>query len=161
MSLRHSPAVASRDGARPPAGWTPHDPEIPPQQSFRCHSLARRRRRVLSTASPGSVCRLPVRRRQCVDRAHAPHVGPSIRAYPGATRLPLRPGSTSAPTSIPIALAANHCPTARDFVPWRFSDAGQIRAWSSTPSRRPRNLHKGRRNRPRGRTASLNQKTTC
>ncbi len=27
--------------------------------------------------------------------------------------------------AIPIALAASHCPTARDFVPWRFLVAGQ------------------------------------
>src|SRR4029077_12956845 len=33
------------------------------------------------------------------------------------------------------------CPTSRDFVPWRFSDAGRISAWRVTSCRRPRNLH--------------------
>ena len=32
----------------------------------------------------------------------------------------------------------------RDFVPWRFSDAGKKRASSSAPQRCPRNLHKRR-----------------
>src|SRR4029077_9788117 len=36
------------------------------------------------------------------------------------------------------------CPTSRDFVPWRFSDAGRISAWRVTSCRRPRNLHKRR-----------------
>src|SRR5258708_4776214 len=34
------------------------------------------------------------------------------------------------PAQIPIALAAPAgCPTHRDFVPWRFSDAGRMSAW--------------------------------
>jgi len=32
--------------------------------------------------------------------------------------------------AIPIALAASHCPTARDFVLWRFLVAGRFSAWS-------------------------------
>ena len=39
---------------------------------------------------------------------------------------------------IPIALAASQCPTARDFVPWRFLVAGRFSAWSVSSSRRPK-----------------------
>src|SRR6266436_3505591 len=42
---------------------------------------------------------------------------------------------------IPIASAAPPPPTSRDFVPWRFSDAGHHSAWMISSSRRPRNLH--------------------
>jgi hypothetical protein len=40
--------------------------------------------------------------------------------------------------AIPIALAASHSPTARDFVPWRFLVAGPFSAWSVSCSRRPK-----------------------
>src|SRR6266550_7321017 len=40
--------------------------------------------------------------------------------------------------AIPIALAASHCPTARDFVPWRFLVAGRFSAWSVSSFRRPK-----------------------
>src|SRR4029077_12022484 len=36
------------------------------------------------------------------------------------------------------------CPTSRDFVPWRFSDAGRTSAWWVSSRRRPRNLHNKR-----------------
>jgi hypothetical protein len=42
---------------------------------------------------------------------------------------------------IPIASAAPPPPTSRDFVPWRFSDAGRHSAWMASSCRRPRNLH--------------------
>jgi site-specific recombinase XerD len=45
---------------------------------------------------------------------------------------------------IPIASAAPPPPTSRDFVPWRFSDAGRHSAWMASSCRRPRNLHKSR-----------------
>jgi hypothetical protein len=44
--------------------------------------------------------------------------------------------------AIPITLAASHCPTARDFVPWRFLDAGRFSAWSVSSSRRPKTCTK-------------------
>jgi len=40
--------------------------------------------------------------------------------------------------AIPIALAASQCPTARDFVPWRFLVAGRFSAWSVSSFRRPK-----------------------
>ena len=43
--------------------------------------------------------------------------------------------------AIPIALAASHCPTARDFVPWRFLVAGPFSAWSVSSSPATKNLH--------------------
>ena len=39
---------------------------------------------------------------------------------------------------IPIALAASQCPTSRDFVHWRFSDAGHRSAWIASSCRRPK-----------------------
>src|SRR5882672_7300984 len=45
--------------------------------------------------------------------------------------------------AIPIALAASHCPTARDFVPWRFLVAGRFSAWSVLSSRRPKTCTDG------------------
>ena len=44
--------------------------------------------------------------------------------------------------AIPIALAASQCPTARDFVPWRFLVAGRFSAWSVSSSRRPKTCTK-------------------
>ena len=40
--------------------------------------------------------------------------------------------------AIPITLAASQCPTARDFVPWRFLVAGRFSARSVSSSRRPK-----------------------
>jgi hypothetical protein len=37
-----------------------------------------------------------------------------------------------------VRLAASQCPTARDFVPWRFLVAGRFSAWSVSSSRRPK-----------------------
>jgi hypothetical protein len=34
--------------------------------------------------------------------------------------------------------AARQCPTHRDFVPWRFSDAGRLSAWIGSAFRRPK-----------------------
>ena len=43
---------------------------------------------------------------------------------------------------IPIALAASQCPTSRDFVPWRFLDAGRRSAWIASSCRRPKTCTK-------------------
>jgi hypothetical protein len=49
------------------------------------------------------------------------------------------PKSRSAPSSNPhSALAASQCPTARDFVPWRFLDASQLSARVFRDCRRPK-----------------------
>jgi len=45
---------------------------------------------------------------------------------------------------IPIALAASQCSTSRDFVPWRFLDAGRLRARSLSSLPASKNLHKSR-----------------
>jgi hypothetical protein len=46
--------------------------------------------------------------------------------------------------AIPIALAASHCPTARDFVPWRFLDAGSLSGRSVSLLPASKNLHNKR-----------------
>ena len=52
----------------------------------------------------------------------------SISAYPRARRR----------HQIPIALAASPYPTPRDFVPWRFLDAGSLPLWRARNCRRPK-----------------------
>ena len=42
---------------------------------------------------------------------------------------------------IPIALAASQCPTSRDFVPWRFLDAGPLSVRSVSLLPASKNLH--------------------
>ena len=52
----------------------------------------------------------------------------SISAHPRARRR----------HQIPIALAASPYPTPRDFVPWRFLDAGSLPLWRARNCRRPK-----------------------
>ena len=52
-------------------------------------------------------------------------------------------GLDSAPAHIiPIAPAAPPVPNSRDFVPWRFSDAGRRSAWIASSCRRPKTCTK-------------------
>src|SRR5580693_909999 len=44
--------------------------------------------------------------------------------------------------TIPIALAALRVPYSRDFVHWRFSDAGRRSAWTASSCRRPKTCTK-------------------
>jgi hypothetical protein len=57
---------------------------------------------------------------------------------PFAATAPLQPSRARARGKIPIAPAAPPLPTSRDFVPWRFSDAGRRSAWIASSSRRPK-----------------------
>ena len=82
-------------------------------------------------------------------------IGFACDAIEKPRRLPHRPGRSPSvhpscpsisprsrrPASIPIEPAAPPRPTSRDFVPWRFSDAGLQCAWPVRHGRRPRNLH--------------------
>ena len=61
-----------------------------------------------------------------------------------ASNSALQSPQASPRSQIPIASAAPPPPTSRDFVPWRFSDAGRHSAWMASSSRRPRNLHRSR-----------------
>ena len=45
---------------------------------------------------------------------------------------------------IPIALAASQCPISRDFVPWRFLDAGPLSVRSVSLLPASKNLHNSR-----------------
>jgi hypothetical protein len=89
------------------------------------NALAPRRRQSLSTRSHPSVHGSPV------DAIQTPAKMPTTLCPPPMPQTSRSP-RVSVPTTIearrrhqiPIALAASHCQTARDFVPWRFSDAG-------------------------------------
>ena len=78
---------------------------------------------------------------QMASVAHAQTIGPRCKPSPSHAKWPQTPLSASAPrltraapsppllgrdrrSSIPIAPAAPPATTSRDFVPWRFSDAG-------------------------------------
>ena len=63
----------------------------------------------------------------------------SAKAIPSTAAL--QSPQASPRGQIPIASAAPPPPTSRDFVPWRFSDAGRHSAWMASSCRRPRNLH--------------------
>ena len=90
----------------------------------------------------------PSVRRSPVDALQAPAEMPSALSRPPA-RADMQVASCSRPAHhrarhrhiIPIALAASQRPTARDFVPWRFLDAGSLsmRRLSLLPA--SKNLH--------------------
>ena len=42
----------------------------------------------------------------------------------------------------PHSAAALQCPTSRDFLPWRFSNAGRMSTWTISPCRRPKTCTK-------------------
>jgi hypothetical protein len=66
---------------------------------------------------------------------------PGSRAYAHARRLVLapRPPSRSPPTYDPHSTRCTAgCHTSRDFVPWRFSDAGRRSAWIASSCRHPK-----------------------
>jgi len=105
-------------------------------------TVSQRRRYSLDDAAPTS----------CDRRRHAepdPNAGgarfprpinPSKRSVTVVSGL----SKTDARTpQIPIDRSGETEPLpARDFVPWRFSDAGRQSAWMASTFRRPRNLHK-------------------
>ena len=66
---------------------------------------------------------------------------PILAAYRSHLRRTITAPHRSRQASIPITLAAPLAIISRDFVPWRFLDAGRISAWRVTPYRRPRNPH--------------------
>ena len=66
-------------------------------------------------------------------RTHIPRV-----AKPDHRNPPLQFSQARARGKIPIAPAAPSCPTSRDFVPWRFSDAGRHSPWMTSSCRRPK-----------------------
>ena len=95
-----------------------------------------------------AACRLS---NQCRPSIHQPPVDEfrmpaemSIalsRAHVHARRLVLapRPPSRSPPTYDPHSTRCTAgCHTSRDFVPWRFSDAGRRSAWIASSCRRPK-----------------------
>jgi hypothetical protein len=87
-------------------------------------------------------------KRSPVDALQAPAEMPSALSRPPA-RADMQVASCSPPAHhrarhrhiIPIALAASQRPIARDFVPWRFLDAGSlsVRRVSLLPA--SKNLH--------------------
>src|SRR5487761_2571703 len=129
---------------RPRSGSTPHDAVIAdpaPHRSApfwpalaRQHTRLRPSERLARDRSANPV-------EQRAIRSFAPARMPRIRANairsPAAAQLPQH----SPRRQIPIAPAAPSVPTPRDFLPWRFSDAGRSSTWIVPPLPASENLH--------------------
>jgi len=66
-----------------------------------------------------------------------------VRRKPIAATASIQPQQARTCGKIPIAPAAPPLHTSRDFVPWRFLDAGRNTAWIVSASRRPKTCTKG------------------
>ena len=108
-------------------------PLMPDQTDATSASLALRRHRHRSCrrhqiASVAPARPIGLRRKPSPSHAKWPQTPPCtrFRSHPRRTiTAPHRPR----PASIPIAPAAPPAITSRDFVPWRFSDAGHSAVW--------------------------------
>ena len=108
-----------------------------------------------SLNSPAARCCTSRARRDTHCTLLGSPVGRDARRLVLASRLPSRAAPTCDPHS---ARCSAGCHTSRDFVPWRFLDAGQLslRSVSSLPA--SKNQHKKRlihRSKPRGFSRSL------
>jgi hypothetical protein len=81
-----------------------------------------------------SISDILLRRREPPLRARNGHRPGLFDHLVGAAKYPAAVPNDQ----IPIAPAAISVPTSRDFVTWRFSDAGRISAWMVSASRRPK-----------------------
>ena len=66
-----------------------------------------------------------------------------LRRKPIAATASIQPQQAPIRGKIPIAPAAPPSHTSRDFVPWRFLDAGRKSAWIVSASRRPKTCRIG------------------
>jgi hypothetical protein len=89
-----------------------------------CCAIASKKHKIPSLKTPVAQSRFNLRSAYLAKRVSLP-----LRAITAASELR---------GQIPIAPAALLPPTSRDFVPWRFSDAGYRSARIIPPSRRPK-----------------------
>jgi hypothetical protein len=145
--------VAASQGIAPhllrrSSGSTPHE-AVTTNRQLQCplpFSPAHRRQRPRSRPTARVVRALTaniVMQRSTEASTPACTVALSPKAI--ASNSALQSPQASPRGQIPIASAAPPPPTSRDFVPWRFSDAGRHSPWMISSSRRPRNLHRSRR----------------
>jgi hypothetical protein len=78
-------------------------------------------------------------RQECAPTG-GPHHGDGRGNSRERSTRQLRVGGDQGRVSCPWSGASSHrqCPTHRDFVPWRFSDAGRTSAWIGSTFRRPK-----------------------
>jgi hypothetical protein len=123
------------------SGSTPHDAVVSDRRPPR-HSLflpALRRQRPSShhylgfTSAPATN---PVAPRP--DRSFTPTYPTTLGRKPIAATVTIQPQQARTRGKIPIAPAAPPPHTSRDFVPWRFLDAGRKSAWKGSSCRRPK-----------------------
>jgi hypothetical protein len=147
-SSRPSCAGNSRSTAprrfRQRSGSTPHDADASPRHT-RQHSppvlaLARPRRR--SPRHAGSWRNHNQKTHNLVTQNARCSIVPQptfrLRGKTGLAAASRHHRRTEARGQIPIPPAALLPPTSRDFVPWRFSDAGHWSPWIVPPSRHPK-----------------------
>src|SRR5712671_4878242 len=72
------------------------------------------------------------------DRSFTPTYPTTLGRKPIAATLTIQPQQARTRGKIPIAPAAPPPHTSRDFVPWRFLDAGRNSAWKGSSCRRPK-----------------------
>jgi hypothetical protein len=72
------------------------------------------------------------------DRSFTPTHATMLRRKPIAATASIQPQQARTCGKIPIAHAAPPTLTSRDFVPWRFSDAGRRSAWIASSCRHPK-----------------------
>ena len=77
------------------------------------------------------------------DRSFTPIASTMLRRKPIAATASIQPQQARTCGKIPIAHAAPPTLTSRDFVPWRFLDAGQQNRVDSVGIPASKNLHKG------------------
>jgi hypothetical protein len=72
------------------------------------------------------------------DRSFTPTYPTTLGRKPIAATVTIQPQRARTRGEIPIAPAAPPPHTYRDFVPWRFLDAGRHSAWKGSSCRRPK-----------------------
>ncbi len=141
-------AVSPSTGAHPHrtrSGSIPHDAVTTDRgpQRHPSFSLVRNQQRPrLSRLRPFAADRPTNAGAQCAVSHLFPACSPTPRAKPIAALPPRPPLPVSRRRQIPIARHRRRTTSRRDFVPWRFSDAGRMSAWRVCARRRPKTCTK-------------------
>jgi hypothetical protein len=133
------------------SGSTPHE-AVTTNRQLQCPlpfspALRRQRPRSRRTASVVRALTANIVMQRSTD-ASTPACTVALSPKAIASNSALQSPQASPRGQIPITFAAPPPPTFRDFVPWRFSDAGRHGPWMASSCRRPRNLHNSRPSSP-------------